>query len=137
MALGSKHKADPSFNMSSMTDVVFLLLIFFIMTSSNVTPIGKKVNLPKSSSEDPIKIMKVTVTITPEKELFLGDSPVTKEALEAEINKVLSPKSEDKNENVIMVRGDVTNLYGDVMEIVQICSKIENAVVSLQMDPNK
>lgn len=135
MALGSKHKADPSFNMSSMTDVVFLLLIFFIMTSSNVTPIGKKVNLPKSSSEDPIKIMKVTVTITPEKELFLGDSPVTKETLEAEINKVLSPKSEDKNENVIMVRGDVTNLYGDVMEIVQICSKIENAVVSLQMDP--
>ena len=135
MALGSKHKADPSFNMSSMTDVVFLLLIFFIMTSSNVTPIGKKVNLPKSSSEDPIKIMKVTVTITPEKELFLGDSPVTKESLEAEINKVLSPKSEDKNENVIMVRGDVTNLYGDVMEIVQICSKIENAVVSLQMDP--
>ena len=135
MALGSKHKADPSFNMSSMTDVVFLLLIFFIMTSSNVTPIGKKVNLPKSSSEDPIKIMKVTGTITPEKELFLGDSPVTKESLEAEINKVLSPKSEDKNENVIMVRGDVTNLYGDVMEIVQICSKIENAVVSLQMDP--
>jgi biopolymer transport protein ExbD len=135
MALGSKHKADPSFNMSSMTDVVFLLLIFFIMTSSNVTPVGKKVNLPKSSTEDPIKIMKVTVTITPEKELFLGDSPVTKETLEAAINKVLSPKSEDKNENVIMVRGDVTNLYGDVMEIVQICSKIENAVVSLQMDP--
>lgn len=136
MKLGSKHKADPSFNMSSMTDVVFLLLIFFIMSSSNVTPVGKKVNLPKSSTEDPMKIQKVAVTITPDLEVFIGDDQVTKENLEAEINKVLSPKSEDKNQNVIVVRGDVENKYGDVMEIVQICSKIENAVVSLQMDPN-
>ncbi len=137
MKLGSKHKADPTFNMSSMTDVVFLLLIFFIMSSSNVTPIGKKVNLPKSTTEDPMKIQKVTITITPQKEIFIGETLVSKVSLEAEINKILSPKSEDKNENVIMVRGDVTNLYGDVMEIVQICSKIENAVVSLQMDPAK
>jgi biopolymer transport protein ExbD len=135
MKLGSKHKADPSFNMSSMTDVVFLLLIFFIMTSNNVAPVGKKVNLPKSSVEDPLKIQKVAVTITPQLEIFVGDDKISKESLVAELNKRLSPKSEDKNQNVIVVRGDITNKYGDVMEIVQLCSQIDVAVVTLQMEP--
>lgn len=135
MKLGSKHKADPTFNMSSMTDIVFLLLIFFIMTSNNVSPVGKKVNLPKSSTEDPIQIQRVVITIAADKSLQIDNDDITKENLLAAINQKLSPKSEDKNKNVIVVRGDVENTYGYVMEIVQICSQIEIAVVSLQMDP--
>lgn len=134
MKLGSKHKADPTFNMSSMTDIVFLLLVFFIMTSKNITPVGRKVNLPKSSTELPIKIQRVVVTISPDKTLQVDDDDVTKETLLAALNKKLSPKSEDKNQNVIMVKGDVENTYGFVMEIVEVCSQIDNAVVSLQMD---
>ena len=135
MKLGSKHKADPNFNMSSMTDVVFLLLIFFIMTSNNVSPVGKKVNLPKSTTEKPIQIQRVVVTIAADKSLQVDNDEVTVDNLLSKINAKLSPKSEDKNENVIMVRGDVDNTYGYVMEILEICSQIENAVVSLQMDP--
>lgn len=135
MKLGSRHKADPSFNMSSMTDVVFLLLIFFIMTSNNIAPVGKKVNLPKSSTEDPIKIQRVAVTIDANNGLQVDDESVTKDNILPMLNERLSPKDEDKNKNVIVVRGDVSIPYGNVMEIVQICSQIDNAVVSLEMEP--
>jgi biopolymer transport protein ExbD len=121
--------------MSSMTDVVFLLLIFFIITSNNVAPVGKKVNLPKGSPEETVKLRKVAVTLTPELEIFVDNEPVQKEQLLDALNKKLSPKSEDKNENVISVRGDIDNKYGDVMEIVQICSKIDVATVTLEMEP--
>lgn len=137
MKLGGRHKADPAFNMSSMTDVIFLLLIFFIMTSSNVTPTGKQVNLPKSGKAETVKMQKVSVTISAEKELFVNDEPVTKETLVSVLDSKLSPKSEDKYKNVVMVRGDVSVEYGDVMEIVSLCSQIENATISLQLDPKK
>ena len=134
MKLGSKHKVDPTFNMSSMTDVVFLLLVFFIMTSKNIAPVGRKVNLPKSGTELPIEIQRVVVTISPDKTLQVDNDMVTEATLLTALNKKLSPKHEDKNENVIVVKGDVENSYGYVMEVVEICSQIDNAVVSLQMD---
>ena len=49
MALKRITKADPSFSMSSMTDIVFLLLIFFLVTSTLVNPNALKLLLPKST----------------------------------------------------------------------------------------
>ena len=45
MGLQAKNKVDPAFSMSSMTDIIFLLLIFFMLTSSFITPSGLPVNL--------------------------------------------------------------------------------------------
>lgn len=55
MALKQRHKANPSFSMSSMTDLVFLLLIFFMITSTVVTPSAIKLLLPQSSSQTTAK----------------------------------------------------------------------------------
>lgn len=51
MAIQKRNKVNPSFSMSSMTDLVFLLLIFFMITSTVVTPSAIKLVLPKSSSQ--------------------------------------------------------------------------------------
>ena len=51
MALKKRNKANASFSMSSMTDLVFLLLIFFMITSTVVTPSAIKLLLPQSSSQ--------------------------------------------------------------------------------------
>ena len=51
MALKKRNKASASFSMSSMTDLVFLLLIFFMITSTVVTPSDIKLLLPQSSSQ--------------------------------------------------------------------------------------
>jgi len=51
MALHRRTKVTPAFNMSSMTDIIFLLLIFFMITSTLVSPNALKVNLPESKKQ--------------------------------------------------------------------------------------
>ena len=51
MAIKRRNRVSASFSMSSMTDLVFLLLIFFMITSTVVTPSAIKLLLPKSSSQ--------------------------------------------------------------------------------------
>ena len=51
MAIKRTTKVDPSFSMSSMTDIVFLLLIFFLVTSTLVNPNALKLLLPKSTGQ--------------------------------------------------------------------------------------
>jgi biopolymer transport protein ExbD len=50
MSLGKRNKVSAEFSMSSLTDIIFLLLIFFMLTSS-VIQIQDKVNLPESDSK--------------------------------------------------------------------------------------
>lgn len=51
MAIKRTTKADASFSMSSMTDIVFLLLIFFLVTSTLINPNALKLLLPKSTGQ--------------------------------------------------------------------------------------
>jgi biopolymer transport protein ExbD len=88
MNLGSKNKVDASFNMASMTDLIFLLLVFFMLTSSFVTPSGLPVNLP-SSAASTIEVQKVSVTVTKDLEYFVNDKKVSKAMLEGELKSQL------------------------------------------------
>lgn len=62
MAIKRRSKVDPSFSMSSMTDIVFLLLVFFLVTSTLVNPNALKLLLPKSSNQVSAKPI-VTISI--------------------------------------------------------------------------
>ncbi len=62
MALKRRHKIDAAFSMASMTDVIFLLLIFFMITSTIVFPNSIKVNLPQSNQQTAAKpLTRVTI----------------------------------------------------------------------------
>ena len=62
MALKRRHKIDATFSMASMTDVIFLLLIFFMITSTIVFPNSIKVNLPQSNQQAAAKpLTRVTI----------------------------------------------------------------------------
>jgi biopolymer transport protein ExbD len=62
MAIKSRHKVDPSFSMASMADMVFLLLVFFLTTSTLINPNALKLLLPKSTNQITAKYG-VTVSI--------------------------------------------------------------------------
>ncbi len=65
MDIKPRNQIETSFNFSSIADIIFLLLIFFMLTSSFVTPSGLPVNLPSSKTSN-ITMQKVNVTITPD-----------------------------------------------------------------------
>lgn len=91
MGLQSKNKVDASFSMSSMTDIIFLLLIFFMLTSSFITPSGLPVNLPSSVASD-IIMQEVTVTVTEDLRFSVNDKEVSREQIRSELTALLEGK---------------------------------------------
>ncbi|MFN5170756.1 MAG: ExbD/TolR family protein [Cyclobacteriaceae bacterium] len=88
MNLQSRNKIDTAFSMASMTDLIFLLLIFFMLTASFVTPSGLPVNLPTSVAST-IEVQKVSVTVTKDLQIFVNDKRVNKSTLKDELKKEL------------------------------------------------
>jgi biopolymer transport protein ExbD len=97
MGLQQKNKVDASFSMSSMTDIIFLLLIFFMLTSSFITPSGLSVNLPSSETSD-IVMQEVTVSVTKDLQFSVNDQLVTRDQLKS----VLTPLLEGKKGQVVL-----------------------------------
>lgn len=88
MNLNTRNKIETSFNFSSIADIIFLLLIFFMLTSSFVTPSGLPVNLP-SSKTSTIQMQKVNVTITPDLKYYVNDKQISVDNLDATLQELL------------------------------------------------
>ncbi|MEL7001750.1 MAG: biopolymer transporter ExbD [Bacteroidota bacterium] len=128
MALKTNHKVDPMFSMSSMTDIVFLLLIFFMLTSSFITPSGLPVNLPTSKSST-LEMQKLSVTITEDLEYYVNDKKVSKGMLEAELKSKLTEK-----DGVVTLHVDKTVPTEEFVNVAGIATKLE-AKVSIAVSP--
>lgn len=89
MDLKSRNKVEVAFSMASMTDLIFLLLVFFMLTASFVTPSGLPVNLPTSKAST-IEVQKVSITVTKDLQYYVNDKRVTKSTLESELKPLLS-----------------------------------------------
>jgi len=70
MALRSRNKVSANFSMSSMTDIVFLLLIFFMVTSTLIHPNALKLLLPKSNNQTAAK-PNLAISIDKNNNIFL------------------------------------------------------------------
>tara|TARA_B100001741_G_C16464695_1_gene556973 strand:- start:564 stop:968 length:405 start_codon:yes stop_codon:yes gene_type:complete len=68
MHLKSQNKIDPKFNMSSMTDIVFLLLVFFIIIAQFMSPNALGLTLPNSNSQNRVNPSDITITIKQQEE---------------------------------------------------------------------
>mgnify|MGYP001166620342 FL=1 len=118
MNLRGRNKIDPTFNMSSMTDIVFLLLIFFMLTSTLVTVSAIDVLLPKAGGKTENN-KSVAVTITNKSLFYIDKTKVSASRLESEI---LSKVGADKKKTVI-IRGDKDAPYKNVMRVIDIANK--------------
>ncbi len=93
MALKTRNKIQAGFSMSGMTDIVFLLLIFFMITSTLIAPNALKLLLPQSQHQtmsNPI----TTVSITRNFEYFVETSQVDISDLERVLRERLSGEAE-------------------------------------------
>ena len=98
MNIRGRNKVTPEFNMSSMTDIVFLLLIFFMLTSTMVTTNALDLVLPKAKGKTDSN-KNVAVSINKDLEFFIDKDQVTEAELEA---KLLPLFTEDKEKAIIL-----------------------------------
>lgn len=129
MALQSQHKNEPMFNMSSMTDIVFLLLIFFMLTSNFVTPSGLPIDLPSSKNAAKV-IPKIKVGITNTDEYFVGEKKVSFSDLEIEIQTAL----QKYDEGVVSIEADKKVQLERIVSVADIAYKL-GAKVSIAVKP--
>jgi biopolymer transport protein ExbD len=84
MNLRGRNKVSAEFNMSSMTDIVFLLLIFFMLTSTMVTTNALDLVLPKAKGKTDSN-KNIAVSINKKLEFFIDKQPVLENELEAKL----------------------------------------------------
>ena len=118
MNLRGRNKIDPAFNMSSMTDIVFLLLIFFMLTSTLVTVSAIDVLLPKAGGKTE-NSSSIAVTITSKSLFYIDKTKVSASSLESEIVRKVGI---DKKKTII-IRGDKDVPYKNVMKVIDIANK--------------
>lgn len=103
MSLRSKNKVSATFSMSSMTDIVFLLLIFFMLTSTLVSPNALKLLLPNSKART-LEKQTISVSITPEIDYYIDDQKVDIDQLES----ILLDRLANEAEPAIVLHADKT-----------------------------
>ena len=129
MNFKSRSKVSTEFSLASMSDMIFLLLIFFVITSTLVSPMGVKVSLPKASVKKPGK-ENVTVSITTDKQLFLtvgGSSPMptSLDLLPSQLQTELS----GVDKPTVGIAADKNVPYEEVMQVIKVATKLKYAIL--------
>ena len=130
MALKSRNKVSPNFNMSSMTDIVFLLLIFFMLTSTLVSPNALKLLLPNSKSKT-LEKQTISVSINKDLDFYINENQVIEINLENELKQVLSQQKEP----AIILHADKTVDIEHVVKVMDIAYRNKYKIV-LATKPN-
>jgi biopolymer transport protein ExbD len=115
MALSTRNKINVSFNMASMTDIVFLLLIFFMLSSTLIAPNALKLLLPQSKAQTQAKAV-TTVSITKNHEYYIETTPVSINDLETR----LRIKLQGIEEPTISLHVDRSVPMEDVVKVMNI-----------------
>ncbi|MFT5619042.1 MAG: biopolymer transport protein ExbD [Arenicella sp.] len=124
MALKQDNKVDPNFNMSSMTDMIFLLLIFFMLTSNFVTPSGLPIEQPTSKAAS--KVMpKITVGITKDGQYYINENKLPLDFIQDELASLL--QGEEEGTVVITIDKDAPTQY--LINVAGIAAKLKAKTV--------
>lgn len=114
MQFRAKRYVKPLINIASLVDVLFLLLIFFMVTSAFVEQPNIKFELPSTRHSEVSKIENMVLTIARDGKLFLQDRPVDKRNLEKELRRIIL----DTGDEVLVLKADKFVPYGVVIDIM-------------------
>ena len=124
MPLRSKNKVSAAFSMSSMTDIVFLLLIFFMLTSTLVTTNALDLVLPNSTAQT-VKKQRVSVSINENFEYFIDKEAVELRYIEAQ----LIDKLVGQDDQVVVLRVDKSVPVEYAVEVMDIAYRNKFKIV--------
>jgi len=130
MGLRSRNKVSANFNMSSMTDIVFLLLIFFMLTSTLVSPNALKLLLPSSKAKT-LEKQTISISITKDIDFFINENKVTAASIEQELKLLIK----NEKEPAIILHTDKTVAIEHVVKVMDIAYRNKYKIV-LATTPN-
>ncbi|MCK0125312.1 biopolymer transporter ExbD [Gelidibacter sp. F2691] len=130
MNIRGRNKVTPEFNMSSMTDIVFLLLIFFMLASTLVTTNAIDILLPKADGKTENK-KSVAVSITKDLNYYIDQRLVGESVLEYELKEALA----NLDQPTIVLRAEKSVSIENVVKVMDIANRNKFKVI-LAVKPN-
>ena len=128
-----KRRLSPSVkpDMVPMIDVVFQLVIFFMVSSTFIQTPGISIDLPKSSTSENVAMTKIVVTVAAEDEIYLNKQAYTLAAF----RKALSDISDEERAGVrsVVIEGDQDVSYELLVKVLDVLRKNSFEGVSLRM----
>lgn len=127
MAIRSRNKVSAKFEMSSMTDLVFLLLIFFMLITTLIVPNVNtlKLLLPSSNTAKPTENLTVSVSIDEGQQYYLDGKPVVFDQLENALAGFVSGKSDP----VVVLHTANTVPIENVVRVMDIVNRLKVKMV--------
>ena len=124
MNLRGRNKVTPEFNMSSMTDIVFLLLIFFMIASTLVTTNAIDILLPTANGKTENK-KSVAVSIKKDLTYYIDQARVGESVLESELIALLTGSQEP----IIVLRAEKSVPVENVVKVMDIANRNKFKVI--------
>ncbi len=131
MALRSRNKVDVGYSVAGMTDIIFLLLLFFMLTSTMVAPNAIRLLLPQSNSQTPARPI-TTISINRDIQFFVETAPVDFARLET----MLKQKIGNTPDPVVAIHAEKSVPIEFIVDVMNI-AKRNNYKVILATSPEK
>jgi biopolymer transport protein ExbD len=133
MALKRRNRVEPEFSLAAMIDVIFLLLMFFMLTSNVVTPNALNLQLPSSTSKT-MASPSLSVSVRKEGGFYIERTPVTEANLESSLRAKIRASGEDPAKTTISVVAEVGAPIEYVVTILDVANKLKLKTI-LRTDP--
>jgi biopolymer transport protein ExbD len=141
MALKKRTKFNAEFNMSSLTDIIFLLLIFFMLTSSLTSPNTQDIDRPVSNSKTPSP-QNIALDYTEEGLYFIDGSETAESALKNSLrNRISEERQKNKEQNIntevtIVLSVKNSETTGKIVQFMKLSNQLGVRLI-LATDPDK
>lgn len=120
---------------ASLSDIMFFLLLFFLILSTMATPAAIRVLLPKSSTSEQVATKKnITLVITSDLRYFIDDKEILKEEIEPSLSYILKHKENNEEINVLL-QADRNLSLQDVVDVIDIGNRLKVKMVLFTQKP--
>lgn len=120
---------------ASLNDIMFFLLLFFLIISTMVTPAAIRVLLPNASTSEQVVTKKnINLIITRDLRYYINDKEVSKDGIEPALQAILEKKAENEEMNVLL-QADKSLSLQDVVDVIDIGNKLRVKMVLFTQKP--
>ncbi len=126
-----RQKAHTEVHTGPLNDILFILLLFFLIVSTLANPNVIKVSNPKAKSDTKAK-QTVVITVDKDQHVYMGQKLVPMDQLEFELKTFLAKETEKPS---VVINGDSTSHLGTTIQVMQVIKKL-GATPVLAVDNN-
>ncbi|CAN5463377.1 hypothetical protein BH10BAC3_BH10BAC3_25530 [soil metagenome] len=126
MDVRRKLRAHAEVHTGALNDILFILLLFFLIVSTLANPNVVKVDNPKGKNDTKVK-QTIVISIDKNRQMYLSQKPITLDSLESELRKVFSKKADTP---IVALNIDTAAYYGDFFKVLNVAKKLKAKTVA-------